>query len=200
MNGEPVDVRRLSVYHFGNQGPLYWGILGVLAIESVVFGSLIASYLYMRMGEVQWPPPGTAEPKLLLPTIYTAILLASSIPVYWGDSGIERNDARALRWGMLIGIAMALGFLALKAIEYSDIDYFWNSHAYGSIVWAISGFHALHVLSLVLKTIVIDILAWRGYFNAERRLGVTINGIYWHFVVVVWIPLYFLIYWSPRML
>lgn len=198
MSEHIVDVSHLRPYSFGNQGTLFWGMLGVILIECVVFGCLIATYFYMRMAAPGWPPAGVKQPDLLLPTIGTLILLVSSIPVHWGDSGIERNDQRALRVGMLIAIVLALAFLAVKAIEYSGLEYRWDSHSYGSIVWAISGFHALHVTALVLKTIVVDVLAWRGYFNAERRLGVTINGIYWHFVVAVWVPLYILLYWSPR--
>ena len=199
MSEHAVDVSHLSPYNYGSQGPLFWGILGVILIESVVFGCLIASYFYMRMAAPGWPPPGVGEPDLLLPTLGTLILLASSLPVHWGDSGITKGDQRALRLGMLIAIGMALLFLSIKAYEYSHLDYRWDTHAYGSIVWAISGFHALHVTALVLKTTVVDVLAWRGYFNARRRLGVTINGIYWHFVVAVWVPLYLLLYWSPRL-
>jgi heme/copper-type cytochrome/quinol oxidase subunit 3 len=61
-------------------------------------------------------------------------------------------------------------------------------------------FHAAHVLSVVLKTVIVAYLSIRGYFNQQRRLGVTVNGLYWHFVVAVWIPLYIVIYWSPRFL
>ncbi len=193
-----VDAGRLSVYTYGSQGTLFWGILGLVLIESVVFGSLFGSYIFMRMGAASWPPAGIKEPDLLLPTINTVILLASSYFVHWGDSGIRRNDQRALRWGLLIGIVLALVFLVIKVVEYAGLDYLWNSHPYGSIMWAVSGFHALHVFSLVLKTIVIDILAWRGFFSPQRRMGVTINGIYWHFVVAVWIPIYIFLYWSPR--
>ena len=100
---------------------------------------------------------------------------------------------------MTTGIVLALIFLAIKSYEYSSLEYRWNSHAYGSIVWAISGFHALHVVALVLKTIVVASLGWLGYFNKQRRLGVIVNGIYWHFVVIVWIPLYLVLYWSPRL-
>lgn len=199
MSERVVDVSHLSPYNHGSQGPLFWGMLGVILIESVVFGCLIASYFFMRMSAPDWPPPGIKEPDLLLPTIGTLILLCSSIPIHWGDSGIAKGDARALRIGMLIGAVMAILFLSIKAYEYSHLEYRWDSHAYGSIVWAISGFHAIHVTALVLKTIFVDVLAWRGYFNPERRLGVTVNGIYWHFVVAVWVPLYLLLYWSPRL-
>lgn len=194
-----IDVSHLSPYTFGSQGPLFWGILGIILIESVVFGCLIATYFYMRMNTPQWPPAGVKEPELLLPTISMFILVGSGIPMYWGDSGIEQGDKRRLKYGMLMAVIMALAFLALKAVEYSGLEYRWDTHAYGSIVWAISGFHAIHVTVLVLKSLVVMTLAWRGYFNSERLLGVTVNGLYWYFVVIVWIPLYLLLYWSPRL-
>ena len=56
------------------------------------------------------------------------------------------------------------------------------------------------MLSLVLKTVFVLYLELRGYFNRQRRLGVTVNGMYWHFVVAVWVPLYLVLYWSPRIL
>ncbi|HUF34568.1 MAG TPA: cytochrome c oxidase subunit 3, partial [Gemmatimonadales bacterium] len=90
-------------------------------------------------------------------------------------------------------------FLAIKYVEYSGLSYDWSSHAYGSITWTMSGFHAAHVMGVLLKGLVVEALAWKGHFTRERRLGVQINGLYWHFVVVVWIPLYFTLYWSPRL-
>jgi heme/copper-type cytochrome/quinol oxidase subunit 3 len=103
-------------------------------------------------------------------------------------------------WGMTVAAVMALVFLGLKVYEYSNVPYAWDDHSYGSIIWLIVGFHSAHVFSVVLKTVVVAVLSVRGYFNAERNLGVQINGLYWHFVVAVWLPLYAVIYWSPRLL
>jgi cytochrome c oxidase subunit III len=80
------------------------------------------------------------------------------------------------------------------------VPYSWSDHAYGSIVWLIAGFHSLHVISLVLKSLLVAVIAWRGYFDEHRYLGVEVNGIYWHFVVLVWVPLYVVLYWGPRWL
>ena len=199
MTKGAVDVSHLSPYSVGTQAPLFWGVIGLLTVESMVLSCLVATYFFMRISQPEWPPPGIKEPDLLLPTIATLILLASSFPVHRGDKGIERGDRQTLWRGMTAGIVLALIFLAIKAYEYSSLEYRWDSHAYGSIVWAISGFHALHVVALVLKTTVVAGLGRLGYFNEQRRLGVIVNGIYWHFVVVVWIPLYLVLYWSPRL-
>ncbi len=195
-----IDVSRLSRYNFGSEAPLWWGFLAMIVIESMVIASLIASYFYLGMVADSWPPAGTELPQLLLPTINTVILLASSATVHYADISIDKGKLRSFAWGLIAGIILALAFLAIKAYEYSHIEYYWDSHTYGSIVWGISMFHAAHVVSLVMKTMVIAYLAVNGYFTQQRRLGATVNGMYWHFVVAIWIPLYVVLYWSPRFL
>jgi len=195
-----IDVSGLSRYNFGPQAPLWWGFVGMILIEATVIASLIASYFYLKMGSISWPPAGTEMPKLLLPTINTFILLVSSLAMHRADKSIGEGKQKQLIRGLVIGIVLASVFLGIKAYEYSHLEYDWSTHSYGSIVWSISMFHAAHVLSVVLKTIIVAYLAVRGYFNQQRRLGVTVNGLYWHFVVVIWIPLYVVLYWSPRFL
>ena len=197
---QTIDVGHLSRFNYGPQAPLWWGFIGILLIEATVFATLIASYFYLRMGEPHWPPAGVNEPELLLPTINAFLLIISSFFVHWADKSVNRNENWKLVTGLSAGVILAFIFLGLKVWEYSDVEYRWDSHAYGSIVWGITGFHSIHVLSLVLKTVVVILLGLRGYFNSQRRLGVTVNGLYWHFVVAVWIPLYFVLYWSPRLL
>lgn len=195
-----IDVSRLPNLVSRSRGTLWWSFVLLLVIEATVFATLISAYFYLRMGAAEWPPPGVDPPKLLLPTINTFVLLLSSVPMHMADKGITGGNARRLVWGAAIAIGMALVFLVLKVVEYSGVSYRWDDHAYGSIVWLIIGFHSAHVASLVLKTSVILILGWRGYFSEQRHLGVQVNGIYWHFVVLVWLPLYAVLYWSPRIM
>lgn len=181
--------------------PLWWGFLGMIAIETTVFASLVVSYFYLRMGADSWPPEPVPLPELALPTANTVILLASSGVMHWADTKIQAGEERKLAMGLTLGVLMALVFLALKSYEYgAHVHYRWHDHAYGSIVWTIVGFHSAHVLALVLKTTIVATLAWRSYFSQEWRLAITTNGMYWHFVVIIWIPLYLVLYWAPRFL
>ncbi len=198
--GAVIDISHFSPYQYGRQAPLWWGMVGILTIEATVFATLIASYFYLGLGPPTWPPPGVKQPELLLPTLGTAILLASGLTMHWADRSIDRGEPRRLPRYLIASMVLAAAFLTLKVIEYAQVPYRWDSHAYGSIVWTIIGLHGTHVTLLLGKTVVVTILAWRGYFTARRRLGVTINGLYWHFVVVIWLPLYAVLYWSPRVL
>ena len=194
-----IDISGHSPYNHKGESPLYWGMLGMVLIETMVVASFISAYFFLRAQAAEWPPGGVEPPKLMLPTINTAILILSSFVLHWGDVGIRKGDQKRLAIGMLAAAVLGVVFLILKVVEYSDSPYRWDSHAYGSIVWTIIGFHSAHVISLLLKTLVVDTLAFRGYFNRERRLAVTINGLYWHFVVAIWIPLYITIYLVPRL-
>jgi cytochrome c oxidase subunit III len=201
MSARPfVPGAALPVKVSGSRHPLWWGMVMLIVIEIMVFGSLIVSYFYLKAGSLEWPPGGIDKPELLLPTINLFVLIISGGTMYWADSGIKKGDQRRLKIGLAVSWLLMALFLTLKVVEYAGLDYRWNTNAYGSIVWTITGFHSAHIISVLLKTMIVFALAWQGYFNADRRLGVQINGLYWQFVVIIWIPLYATLYLSPYLL
>jgi heme/copper-type cytochrome/quinol oxidase subunit 3 len=194
-----LDVSEYPALVQGPRGGLWWGMAGLILIEVVVFTALIATYFYLKFLNHHWPPAGDPLPKLLLPTLNTVVLIGSSFAVHYADISIsERNDVRGLMIGLGLSLTLGVVFLVMKVIEYSQVEYFWDSHAYGSIVWTMVVFHSSHVLSVVAKTSVVLALARRGHWTEHRMQGIKVNGLYWHFVVIIWIPLYLTIYWSPR--
>jgi cytochrome c oxidase subunit III len=194
-----LDVRELPSIVNGPRGALWWGMIGLITIEVVLFTVLISSYYYLKFLNPHWPPAGDKQPMLLLPTINTIILIGSSFAVHYADNSIsKKNDKQGMKLGLFISMSLGIVFLALKVVEYSQVEYFWDSHAYGSIIWTMVVFHSSHVLSVVLKTFVVLALARQDYWTQDRCQGIKINGIYWHFVVIIWIPLYITIYWAPR--
>jgi cytochrome c oxidase subunit III len=194
-----LDVGRLPVLVSGSRAPLWWAMLFLVIIECVVFGTFITSYFYYRSLAPQWPPAGINPPDLLLPTINTLILVGSSMAIWWADNGIKKGDAARLKIGAFAAILFSAVFLILKVWEYADVKYFWDTNAYGSVIWTMIVFHSAHVASVLLKGVVVLVLAFRGYFTRHRHLGVDVNGLYWHFVVVIWIPIYLTIYIVPRL-
>lgn len=195
-----LDVSAYPSLVKGPRGALWWAFSGLILIEVVLFTGLIATYYYLKFLNPHWPPAGDKLPMRVLPTINTLVLICSSFAIYYADTSIsERGDKRGMVMGLVASLLLGVTFLVLKVVEYSQVEYFWDSHAYGSIVWTMIVFHSSHVLSVVLKTSVVLALAYRGHWTKERCQGIKVNGLYWHFVVVIWIPLYFTIYWSPRL-
>jgi heme/copper-type cytochrome/quinol oxidase subunit 3 len=178
------------------RSPLWWGMVLLIIIEAVVFLGLIVSYFYLRYYAPTWPLGGIDPPDMTLPTISAIVLFLSSAPMYWADSGIQEGNVKRLKLGMGASFILGAAFLVLKYIEYSGLDYNWATNAYGSIVWTIAGFHSAHVLTVLLKVGVVVTAAFMGYFSERRNMGVRINGLYWHFVVAIWVPLFFTLYLS----
>jgi heme/copper-type cytochrome/quinol oxidase subunit 3 len=194
-----IDASRFLAYGHSHGMPIWWGMAGLILVESVVFSTLFASYFYLGFRQPAWPLPGVEDPALLLPLVGTAFLLASAVSMHYADKAVDSDNQGALRRNLIISIVLAMVFLVLKIHEYAGKDYRWDSHPYGSVVWLIIGLHATHVVSLLLKTLVVCVLAFRGFFHRANRLALVINGFYWHFVVIVWVPIFLVIYITPRL-
>jgi cytochrome c oxidase subunit I+III len=179
---------------------IWWGMLLLVVIELVFFGALIAGYYYLRAGNLAWPISPIDPPEVILPTINSIILWASVIPHFLAYRAIKAgNKSKASIMVVLAGL-LSLVFIGIKLYEYLSLDYNWTTNAYSSIVWIITGFHLLHTLGVVLKSGLISYYAFRGYFNSERYDAITTNAMYGYFVAGIWVPLYFTIYWIPRIL
>lgn len=193
-----LDVAGWPRFNPNHRHPLWWGILGLIAIESTVVASLIASYFYLAMGEAPWPPAGTPQPALFWPTINVGLLLASAWAMYLSTRAINRGHNG--KGAVALGAALLLDclVLVLRWLQMEQLPFLWSDHAYGSIVWTLSGFHFAHVTSAVIGTAVVWWLAVRNYWTPERQLGSTVDAMYWYFVSLVWVPIYLTLYWAPR--
>ena len=194
-----VGTPMLPVYVLGSKSVVWWGMLGLLAIEIVVFSGLIAMYFWLRLVNPSWPPEGIDPAGLLLPTINTLVLMASGIAMIVAKRAIVRGNHLVTKLGQVVALALAVVFLVIKFIEYSGYDYNWATHAYGSITWTMTGFHTGHVISVLVKGLVVLAMSLRGMFRPDRHLALEISALYWVFVVVIWLPLYFTMYISPRL-
>jgi cytochrome c oxidase subunit III len=194
-----VDTPMLPVYVLGPRSVVWWGMLGLIAIEIVVFSGFIAMYFWLKLVNPSWPPEGIDRPDLLLPTINTGVLIVSGAAMVYAKRAIVRGNQFGLKLGQGLALLLGIVFLVIKYVEYSGYDYDWSTHAYGSMTWTMTGFHTAHVITVVMKGFVVLAMALRGMFRPDRHLAFEVSTIYWAFVVVIWLPLYFTMYVSPRL-
>lgn len=194
-----IDMHEVTRFNPDQRSPVWWGILGLIAIEATVVATLITSYLYLAMTSKAWPPPGAEPPPLLWPSINVGLLLLSSGTMFWAGWGIRRGNQAILAIGVSASVALSCAVLVLRAFEFRAFDFDWTEHAYGSIVWTIAGFHFAHVVSIAIGSAVVALLAWMGYFTRQRQIGVVVDTMYWYFVSFAWIPLYLILFWVPRL-
>jgi cytochrome c oxidase subunit III len=175
----------------------WYGVIFFLASEAVFFANLIASYLYLRVRSDVWPPAPFAlnfMPDRTLPVINTLILLSSSFPMHFGARAIARGNWR-LGW-KLIALTAALGaiFLSGQAWEYTHAPFSPTTNIFGSAFFTLTGFHGAHVTGGVLFLIIVCLRARRGHFTADKHFPVTAVEMYWHFVDIVWVILFSVLY------
>jgi cytochrome c oxidase subunit III len=170
------------------------GLITFLLSESLMFGALFAVYLVMKSRLPVWPPEGT-DVELLLPSINTAILIASSFVIHKGEEAIKANDVKGLQLWYLVTAAMGTIFLGGQVYEYMHLGYGLSTNTFSNCFYLMTGFHGLHVL---IGVIMIMGVWWRsrrdGHYSAVKHTGVEMAEIYWHFVDVIWIVMFSLIY------
>ena len=191
-----IDVSGLPTLRLGHRSPLWWGVVGLIAIESTVFAICIATYFYLRGSEPVWPPPGD-RPLVGLATIQLAVLLLSAVPMHLVERASMRQSLRGMRSWLIVCTLLGLVFLVLRGLEIAWLGFRWDSHAYGSIFWFILGTHSIHGLASVGENLVFITLLFIGPVEEKHLLDVQLNGLYWYFVVLAWLPLYAILYFDP---
>lgn len=194
----PLDVAALPSYAFGPRSTMWWGTLGVVAIEGTVFALAVASYFYLRGQVVSWPP-GVPPPDLAWGIVNLAVILLSAVPNHWTNRAAKAHDLRRVRIGMVTCIAFAVAFLAIRVLEFRSLNVGWDTNAYGSIVWLIMGLHTTHLITDFVDTVVLAVLMFTGPVEGRRFADVSDNAGYWDFVILAWVPLYIVVYWAPRL-
>jgi cytochrome c oxidase subunit 3 len=188
--------RPLPVGSEGKRAGGWWGLLALIVTEGALFGYLLFSYFYLASQTQQhWPPEGL--PQLGIASLNTVILLASSVFVWASERCIRR---RQLQWSlasMAVAILLGAGFVAIQFREWGHKRYDMTTNLYDSLYFTITGFHLLHVV--VGLVILLLLLLWTalGYFDDRRYAAVTIGGVYWHFVDVVWLFVFTTLYLTP---
>ncbi|MBF2036481.1 MAG: heme-copper oxidase subunit III [Leptolyngbyaceae cyanobacterium T60_A2020_046] len=183
-----------AIAHEEHQDLRVLGLLIFLCSEFLMFAGFFVLFLVYRAEAAAWPPEGT-EVELLLPAINTVILVSSSFVIHYGDVAIKKGDVGGLRKWYLITAAMGAVFLCGQIYEYATLGYGLTTNLFSNCFYLMTGFHGLHVFIGLL--LILGVL-WRsrreGHYGAEKHTGVEMAEIYWHFVDIVWIVLFSLIY------
>ncbi|WP_117191595.1 cytochrome c oxidase subunit 3 [Rhizobium terrae] len=194
-----LDVSRLPLHATGTASPTWWGTCAFMLIEGSGFGLVIAIYLYLMSLAPHWPidaPPAD----LWAGTSLTAMLLASVVPNIWVSRWAQQRNLKKVRLGLVLMSFCGMAPLVFRAFEFPALHVRWDDSAYGSITWTILGLHTVHILTDLVDTLVLACLMFSRHGDNARRYGdVEDNALYWHFVVITWLPLYACIYWVPRL-
>jgi cytochrome c oxidase subunit 3 len=181
------------------------GMWVFLLSEVMFFTSLIGAYIILRFAT----PDAFAEPNVVLNVPLTAfntfVLICSSVTMVKAFAAIEEGNQAGLKMWLIATALLGMFFLGVQAYEYYKL----GSHGflprvegyhaegrplYGSTFYTMTGFHGAHVTIGVLCLWFTVLQAFRGKYTATNHGGVEIMGLYWHFVDLVWIILFTIVY------
>lgn len=199
--GVPVSNAKLAMWLF-------------LATEIMFFMGLIGTYIALRFGKADWPTPEQAHLSVNVGAFNTLVLIVSSVTVVLALSATARSDSRQQQLYLAITIALGCVFMVVKSFEYYgkyehglfQIVNGWPVLApaaghelpggglWPSLYFTLTGFHGLHVIGGIVMLSMLLVQSLGGRLGPNRYERVELIGLYWHFVDVVWIFLFPLIY------
>lgn len=126
---QTIDASVLPDHAFGSRSIMWWWTMTIIAIEATVFALAIGSYFYLQENEEAWPPPDTALPGLLWPTVNVFILLVSLWPNEMTKRAAEDMDLRRTRKWIVIAVMFSVAFVAVRGLEFTRLNVSWDSNA-----------------------------------------------------------------------
>jgi cytochrome c oxidase subunit 3 len=174
--------------------PLGVGVVVWLASEVMFFGGLFAAWFVLKgANEPRWPPPGE-ELGVARMAVFTVVLLSSSVTMHLATEAAAHGRRRGtMRW-LAATIALGAAFLAHTVFEWWELPFGFDSSAFSSIFYLLTGFHGLHVLAgLGLMAVVAWVVLGPGS-RVPLGQSVRVTGYYWHFVDAVWVVLFLTVY------
>jgi heme/copper-type cytochrome/quinol oxidase subunit 3 len=184
---------------FGHRSVIWWGQFGLMLIEGTMFAIFIATYFFLRTRDTDWPP-GFSLPALKWGTINLAILILSAIPNQWLKKKSEQGQLGAVRLGLILMTLIGIVNCAIRALEFPSLNCVWDGNAYGSATWTLLGFHTFHLVTDTCDTLILTLVMFFTPIEGRRFEDVSVNSVYWYFIILTWIATYLVIYWAPRWL
>lgn len=172
------------------------GMWVFLASECMLFGSLLGTYIIYVGQSVTGPLPQDLF-NIPLTTLFTFVLLTSSLTVVLADQAAKQGNVRKMRTWLAATVALGLSFLGFQVYEYSHFmaeGLFLKTNLFGSSFYVLTGFHGVHVSIGVIWFFSLLISSLRKNRRAVNATNVELAGLYWHFVDIVWIIVFGVVY------
>ena len=173
--------------------PLVFGMVLFLASDLMLFGGFIAAYFNLKNLADAWPPAGVRLDGFSA-AIGTAMLAASSASMLFVTHHLARNRFALARLWLGGTILLGTAFVMLEVRDWATRPFRIDSHAYGSLFFVMTGFHALHVSAGILMLVSLFFGIRMAAFERDNRAAVEAIGFYWHFVFLVWVMVWGALY------
>jgi cytochrome c oxidase subunit 3 len=188
-----LEVAQAATHHDHPDNRMF-GFVVFLLSESVIFLSFFVAYIVYKTTALNWLPIGVTGLEIREPAINTVVLVSSSLTIYLAEKFLHKNNLWGFRAFWLLTIAMGSYFLYGQAVEWSGLAFGFGDGVFGGSFYLLTGFHGLHVFTGVLLQLIMLVRSFLPDNYAKGEFGVESTSLFWHFVDVIWIALFILIY------
>lgn len=178
----------------------WWGVAWMITTEAMLFAGLLSAWFFIRASSEGWPQDGIEPPELGRASIFTVVLLGSSLPMIWAERAVRRDRIGQVRLALALTWLLGAAFLVNQGLEYEELTFGWQDNAYASLFYTITGLHGLHVLVGLAMGGVLQVKAALGLIGSRRRATLEVVALYWHFVDAVWIAVFSSLYVGSHVL
>jgi len=168
-----------------------------LVTPGMIFAGLVGGYLVLRYGGPAWPPPGMPPLPTGLAGFNTLVIALSSLVLGRAVRAMRVLDARGLRRGLALSATLGAAFLALQVVQWMRLagtGLSFTGTTYGTTFYLLTGVHAAHAVSGVVWLLIIALRQKEAWVPDRRQRGIEVCAMYWHFVGLVWLGLYLVLY------
>ena len=175
------------------------GMTILLGAWVMLFAALFLAYGVVRVQADEWPPFGAPRLPLVVPGLNTLLLVASSVVVRLGLARARRGDTATLLPATVVATLLGLAFIGAQIASWRSMlarGLLPSSGVYGSVFYALTGFHALHVAGGVVVLALLAVHMARGRHRHRSPVrALRLTALYWDFVAIVWVAMYVAVYW-----
>ena len=194
------DLAPLPTHAFGRRSLTWWGIIAFFLIEGTGFGLAMAAYFFLMNQDQAWPPPPFLPPTLIAGTLFTVVIVLSEIPNTLVKRYAEALELKPVQRLLVMMSVIGAVLLVIRAFEFNSLNVLWHQNAYGSAIWMLLVLHTTHIGTDWVDTLVLTgLMHTRHGMEGRRFVDCSENAVYWRFVWLLWLPIYMMIYWLPRL-
>ncbi len=221
--GDVIEENQTGAYTGWEDKSFRHGMIWFIGSEVMFFAAFFGALFYCRVISVPdlagmdplytlykgytggWPTAGpkgnpfTPMAAWGIPTINTALLLSSGVTLTWAHWGLIKNNRQQLVRGLALTVLLGVIFMGFQAYEYhhayTEMGLTLGAGVYGATFFMLTGFHGFHVTLGAIMLFVILLRSMKGHFTPERHFAFEAVAWYWHFVDVVWLGLFVVVYW-----
>tara|TARA_Y100001968_G_scaffold8503_1_gene7161 strand:+ start:14524 stop:15120 length:597 start_codon:yes stop_codon:yes gene_type:complete len=180
--------------HVKHDGHNITGFIIFLCSESIIFLAFFAGYAILKVTAPVWYPEGINSIAVRMPLINTIILVSSSFVIYFAEQYLHKKNLWGFRVVWLVTMLMGGYFVYGQYVEWSELTFSLDSGVFGSMFYLLTGFHGLHVITGIALMGLMLIRSFIPGNYSSGEMGVESVSLFWHFVDVIWIILFVLIY------